>query len=645
MSKRRNDNAQLRREEYEAMEDDDSSQGFGGPARATDDVIAKRRIVVAKGAKRSSASKSNATSSVPAPPTANAFASLSKPAAPSTTTSSNPFAALAPAPAPTTTSANPFAAFKGLVPSAPTSSTTAKTTESANPFAAFKGLAPSAPASSTQSTLSVPSPKPAPVVSKPTASTFAAPSSVSTASGKSLTFSWIESKVANLSSREEALSTCMELLNKEFFAFVQQQVVENPMSLWTKSIQEYIQHVEALEKDLDVLYGKKPTSSANSSKSPTAPFSFGIPSTTPKETTSNDNGSAAKPPASVEKETTKASSVPAFTFGSKSSETKPSIFTFGTATTTSTTATPSSSSDAAKPASSATGFTFGDKPASTTSSSGFSFGDKPASSASSTGFSFGDKPASTTTSSGGFSFGDKPAASSTPSTGFSFGDKPAAASSSSGFSFGNPSTSSSSSGFSFGQPPKAPALGEAATPSSTTSSGIAFGAKASAPAAPAAGGFSFNLPKPAATASAATPAGATGQGGDDDEDDENIGREEATVIIKSDSESNETVLFEEEAVRLRQFKSAEKEWANLGSHAFKLLQNKTTKATRILVRNSIGKIMVNAALYAGMKVQANPKSLVMPLMNDGKLANYLFAMAPARVTDLKKEIDNSIPKE
>ncbi|KAG9412053.1 hypothetical protein AC1031_017685 [Aphanomyces cochlioides] len=439
----------------------------------------------------------------------------------------------------------------------------------------------------------------------------------------------------------------MELLNKEFFAFVQQQVVENPMSLWTKSIQEYIQHVEALEEDLDVLYGKKPTSSANSTKSSAAPFSFGVPtttSTTPKESTSNGSGSAAKPPASVEKETTKASSVPSFTFGSKSSETKLSGFTFGTTTTTSTTATPSSSSDAAKPASSSTGFSFGDKPASTTSSNGFSFGDKPASSASSTGFSFGDKPASTSTSSSSFSFGDKPAASSTPSTGFSFGDKPAAASSSSGFSFGNPSTSTSSSGFSFGQPPKAPALGEAAT-SSTTSSGIAFGAKAPAPAAPAAGGFSFNLPKPAATASAATPAGAAGQGGDDDEDDENIGREEATVIIKSDSESNETVLFEEEAVRLRQFKSAEKEWANLGSHAFKLLQNKTTKATRILVRNSIGKIMVNAALYAGMKVQANPKSLVMPLMNDGKLANYLFAMAPARVADLKKEIDNSIPKE
>jgi hypothetical protein len=52
-----------------------------------------------------------------------------------------------------------------------------------------------------------------------------------------LVFGWIKAKVAADRTRAAALSTCMAVLNKEFFDFVRVQVVDNPMSLWTGAVE------------------------------------------------------------------------------------------------------------------------------------------------------------------------------------------------------------------------------------------------------------------------------------------------------------------------------------------------------------------------------------------------------------------------
>ncbi|ETV91716.1 hypothetical protein H310_13785 [Aphanomyces invadans] len=590
-SKRRNEHAQMRREQYESMMDEDGSGECGGLVRASDEIIAKRRIVTARGSKRSAAS----TPSAPAPANPIAASSFKAPE-PVSKPLSNPFAAFSglTAPAAPSASANPFAAFKGLTSTTP-ASVVSSTTPSA-PSTGFHGIVPPA-TTTTQSSTAKPSSK------------------------QGLNFLWIEAKVGK-QSREEAKSTCLELLNKEFFAFVQEQVVENPMALWTTPIKEYMHHVECLEKDLDVLYGVKACDEKEAVASgASGGFTFGVPS--PSTTLAPVTAPSAPKPSGI-------------AFGATASAgdaPKPAGFTVGNKKDTA--PAPSKSTDSKAKA---VGFTFGPKNDSSppfgeaSNASGFSFGQPAkdsspdsASKPSSASFSFG--AASTTASP---AFGSTPSDSTKPkmTSGFSFGT------STSGALFGDakPSTGAASkpaTGMSsFAAPPAAFSFGQA-----TTSS-----VKASAPAT---SGFSFNLPNKPAASGASTPAAPAN---DDDDDDENIGREEATVIIKSDSEVDEEVLFEEAVVRLRQFKAAEKEWADLGSHPLKLLQHKTTKATRIVVRNSIGKVMLNAGLFAGLTIQAKPKSVLIPLMHEGKIFNFLFSIPPARIPEFKAEVEKNIPK-
>ncbi|OQR82483.1 hypothetical protein ACHHYP_15962 [Achlya hypogyna] len=586
MSKRRNENGQMRREEYEAEEDRDPREdntvvGFG-MARASESEISKRRIVKPK-AKRA-----------------------------------------APAAAPSAPSSNPFSGFTGL---------TQPTAPAANPFSGFTGLTNPTAA---PNVAAAPTASPTPAV---TPAPIAAPAPKAVVSHTPLSIDWIKAKTSG-QSREAAVGVCMEVLNKEFFAFVSQQVVENPMAFWTSAVQDYIRHAHDIEAKVLELHAPAKTvaSTKSSTTKPAADFNFGLPSGGAKAAPFSFGGASSASTTtgfsfgapSTTASPAKPSTSTGFSFGSKNSELAASSgFSFGAKPTDATTSSP------AKPAS--TGFSFGTKTADSTSSpakpasSGFSFGAKPTEAVTtsspakpaSSGFSFGAKTADTTSSpakpaSSGFSFGAKPtdATTSSPakpaSSGFSFGAAPASKPTSSGFSFGATPAPTSS----FSEPPAA----------------FSFGG--SAPAA-ASTGFAFNLPaKAPATAEA------------EDEDDENIGREEATVIIKSASEADEDVVFEADAVRIRQLKKEEKRWADIGAHPFKILQNKSTKAARILSRNSIGKIMINAALYKGLVVTVTPnkKAVTLGLVIDGVPTPMHFGIAADRVDELKKAIENACPK-
>lgn len=117
MAKRRNENGQMRREEYEAADDDDRFGGVTadsfsvGFERASDSSIKQRKIVKARVGGR---------------PPAKSVAAAPSPAA---------------AKAPAGSSANPFGGFQGLIASQPAAA-------SANPFAGFAGLTSAPPAAS-----------------------------------------------------------------------------------------------------------------------------------------------------------------------------------------------------------------------------------------------------------------------------------------------------------------------------------------------------------------------------------------------------------------------------------------------------------------------------------------------------------------
>ncbi|KDO28900.1 hypothetical protein SPRG_05771 [Saprolegnia parasitica CBS 223.65] len=541
MAKRRNENGQMRREEYEAAEDrdpreDDTVVGFG-MTRASDTEISKRRIVMPKG----------------------------KRAAP---------AQAAPAAAPA--SSNPFSGFTGLTQAAPA--------PSANPFSGFTGLTNPTPAAK-------------PVAAK--------------APAAPLSNDWVKTTTSGLS-RDAALGAVMEVLNKEFFAFVSQQVVENPMTFWNGAVQDYIRHAHELEAKVAALHAP-----AKKIAAPSTSVSFGAT----EKTLSSGFSVGVTPTTSNDKPST------GLSFGAApTSTTTTTGFLFGAAAPSATTSSP------AKPATT-TGFSFSAAAPSATTSS-------PAKPATTTGFSFSAAAPSATTSSPA-----KPAT----TTGFLFGAaatpaSPAKPATSSGFTFGSTTTTSSpapaattspakpTSSFTFGATPAASASTSAfaTAPASFSFSG--------APA-PAPSSFAFNLPK-AAPAPAAT----------EDEDDENIGREEATVIIKSSSEADETVLYEVDAIRIRHFKTdaktGEKRWADIGRHPFKILQNKTTKASRILSRNSIGKIVINAALYKGLEVTvtSNKKSVMLTLLHDGEPTSMLLGIAADRVEELKAKIEGACPQ-
>ncbi|CAH0516522.1 unnamed protein product [Peronospora belbahrii] len=160
------------------------------------------------------------------------------------------------------------------------------------------------------------------------------------------------------------------------------------------------------------------------------------------------------------------------------------------------------------------------------------------------------------------------------------------------------------SAFSFGSLPK-PAAPAASSASAT--GGISFGnaGPAKSIASASSGGFSFGSSAPVASTSKSTAA--------NDEDEENIGREEATVIIKADSSDDDDCTFEADKVKIFEFKKDEKRWAD--------------------------KVVLNAALYKGMAVRPHETKgkktgVTLALQVDNHLTQFLIKINAARVEEL-----------
>lgn len=102
-----------------------------------------------------------------------------------------------------------------------------------------------------------------------------------------------------------------------------------------------------------------------------------------------------------------------------------------------------------------------------------------------------------------------------------------------------------------------------------------------------------------------------------------------------------------EKARIFEFKKDEKRWADKGVHPLKVLVSKDTKSARILVRNEIGKIVLNSALYKGMAVrphEAKGKKTGVTLalqVEGGELTQFLLKVNAARVDEFIKALETA----
>lgn len=175
--------------------------------------------------------------------------------------------------------------------------------------------------------------------------------------------------------------------------------------------------------------------------------------------------------------------------------------------------------------------------------------------------------------------------------------------------------------------------------------------------APAVSGFSFqSKPTPAAPAPAPAFSGFSFQSSSvskpapvEEEEEEQIGREEATIVIKDSSTKDETCVYELEKAKYLVFKPEEKSWGDKGVHPLKIMKNATTKSARLLMRNSIGKVVLNAAIYPQLQVQVSesaktkkPTGVIMVLMLEGKPVKVLLRVREEFVLPLKQALEAQI---
>ncbi|ORY46472.1 hypothetical protein BCR33DRAFT_715545 [Rhizoclosmatium globosum] len=274
----------------------------------------------------------------------------------------------------------------------------------------------------------------------------------------------------------------------------------------------------------------------------------------------------------------------------------------------------------------------------------------PAAKPSATSFSFGSTSSSTPATTGGFSFGTPASNSSAtvalPTTGgFSFkaAEKPEEKSSAAappattgGFSFGGATSSSS---FSFGTKPAAAAPAPASTfsgfgslaPTTTPSFG-GFGSLAPATTTPTFGGFG-NLTSAAPAATTEETAG----GDDDDEPEPDEQIDQSTLMRGAGEESEETL--HEVLSKTSKLNATDKKWEDVGKGILKVNWDASASKGRLILRaDGSGRVLLNAAVYKGMKIT----------IEGGKSVSYLVPSATGgfvkHLTRLKGVIEDVVSK-
>ena len=218
-AKKRGSEKQITSEDTEYSDDDESNAKGGQWERASEDVLAKRKMInIGKRSGVSSSSSSLSASSVHAGE------------------SSKPSSALS----------NPFGSMKSFAPAA-----------AANPFGTLKGFAPSKE-----------SQEAAPVAGS---SKFSELQSIKTSSQSR------DGNVIGAPSGGNSYGDKMLKLNQALMSWMQQQ---KPVSLWTGALKDYVRHAESIAKEYKV-EDSVSAQSFQSQKAPTSSKSVSIPKQVP----------------------------------------------------------------------------------------------------------------------------------------------------------------------------------------------------------------------------------------------------------------------------------------------------------------------------------------------------------------------------
>lgn len=161
-------------------------------------------------------------------------------------------------------------------------------------------------------------------------------------------------------------------------------------------------------------------------------------------------------------------------------------------------------------------------------------------------------------------------------------------------------------------------------------------------------GAAHNLSSGGFGQTAPAPSGASGQDGDDDEGEPIMETEKA---IRDEDDKDDIVC--DCRCRLLRYDTGkgdkgEAEWTDMGIGAFIVTQCKETGKKRMLVRNSVGAIMFNAAFYKGMSIGRrgnNMLSFGAVVDESGVLRKFLLKLSVTEIETVLKALLAAIDSE
>lgn len=202
---------------------------------------------------------------------------------------------------------------------------------------------------------------------------------------------------------------------------------------------------------------------------------------------------------------------------------------------------------------------------------------------------------------------------------------------------------------------------KSSTPSEPGAKPNPFAPKNSTPASTATGfGFGISAPKPAAnslappsaiTSRATSPGLTTGESANESnaggENDNAEKQDQLDLTAGGPGEENEDILFEARA-KTSKWDETKKEWATQGLGPFRIMKNRETGVTRMLMRQDpSGRVIINSNIQAGVTYKAENKSTTrIPMIgSDGKFETWIVKVGKdSNASDLAASLEENKQK-
>ncbi|CAM9630712.1 unnamed protein product [Ectocarpus fasciculatus] len=215
--------------------------------------------------------------------------------------------------------------------------------------------------------------------------------------------------------------------------------------------------------------------------------------------------------------------------------------------------------------------------------------------------------------------------------------------------------------FSFSAPSALPAAPSGqrfsfAVPSAPAPSSTSGAPTVAAPPATSPSGFKFNVGGVGAVGSSAgvfngfqVPSGvaipppvAAGNSAADAEED-GMPKEDPSKLERAPGEENEEILGNFRA-KLFRFKMEDKTWGDMGVGMLRLMKHTTNDSRRLVLRNDMGKVLLNAAVYKGMSVTKAKKMIKFAANVGDGLTSFMVKVTADEIDDLHTRVVGLVPR-